>query len=371
MYDVIVKVRCIFCRMAKAQATQLTPTSPSTTDPTPDSIPIVHPSLPSTLGSYSSPSTSGGIHSTPGPSPYSTVELVMFKKVIASGCTIQSQQRGEPDLTQQELCDALYTTLRQSPGSFLMRFGKYLDEGDLTYFDSMLASDFEVNFRVNELRENLRQSSKTRMKRIKNRRYQYLQQLMEKSTYFSEEEMRQREPLLFEYYIGQYLTEDEKFKIEQNKSEMTLSSMILKNMEIDRRLNLLREQIKKEQVNCEEPSSEDDEDQEENCTDSKHLSMAAMELSSDPTLAAREKFMMRQEFLAAMQANFLDGKDRDFDYSKVDYNDSYDSLDMKGKDEEDNYFDTEEPSFCGLSGADAITQQSESMEVDMNDKDSS
>ena len=41
---------------------------------------------------------------------------------------------------------------------------------------------------------------------------------MKGSDYFSEENMRKRSPLLYEQYIGQYLTEEEKF--ERDKAEM-------------------------------------------------------------------------------------------------------------------------------------------------------
>ena len=48
-----------------------------------------------------------------------------------------------------------------------------------------------------------------------------------------------------------------------------------------------------------------------------------------------------------MQERFIQGEDRDyFDYSTVDTNEDFDDLQVRGQDEEDAYFDDEEPSVC-------------------------
>lgn len=45
---------------------------------------------------------------------------------------------------------------------------------------------------------------------IKNRRFDALKKMVTEGTYFSEEEMRKRNPLLYEQLVGQYLSEEEK-----------------------------------------------------------------------------------------------------------------------------------------------------------------
>ena len=45
-----------------------------------------------------------------------------------------------------------------------------------------------------------------------------------------------------------------------------------------------------------------------------------------------------------MQLRFLSGEEREFDYSKVDNNVEYDSIEQRRIDEEEKYFDSEEPS---------------------------
>lgn len=261
----------------------------------------------------------------------SASEMRMFCKILSSNCIIKSQQRGEPDLTEKQKTDILVDILHRRPGAFLMRFGSLLDEADLSYFDSK--EDFEVTFRVKELRRSL--SAGSQQKRVRNRRYECLKELTANTSYFSEEDMRDRNPLLYEYYIGKYLTEEEREAMDSNRVDMSLSALIMRNMEIDRRAELLRRQQKSEQVEELDSSSSEDEDEE-----------GGMKLSTDPDVAAQEKQMLRQEFLRAMQLSFLSGEDKEFDYSKVDSNDQYDSLDHRQQDEEEAYFDQEEPSWC-------------------------
>ena len=44
-----------------------------------------------------------------------------------------------------------------------------------------------------------------------------------------------------------------------------------------------------------------------------------------------------------MQDRFIRGEDTDFDYNTVDTNADYDDLNLKERDEQDKYFDEEEP----------------------------
>lgn len=59
-------------------------------------------------------------------------------------------------------------------------------------------------------------------------------------------------------------------------------------------------------------------------------------------VTADEKELLREEFIGIMQANFLSGKDKDFDYSTVDDNADYDNIDLQAQDEEDKYFDADD-----------------------------
>ncbi len=300
----------------------------------------------------------------------SVLELGMFSKIVRSGLTIKSQQRGDAALTWEQKVEALRSLLYEKPDAFLMRFGKVLDDKDLAWFDSYLsgAAGFEVDFRVKELRKNLAMSSKSRENMVKNRRFEYLKELMDSSSsYFSEEEMRNRNPLLYEHYIGQYLSEEER-QLLDNKitSDMTLSGMILKKMELDRRSELLSRQQEVEAGQIVESDSSDSSESEDSEDERETEENLGMKLSTDPIAACREKEMLKEEFLKAMQLRFLNGEERDFDYSKVDSDEKYDSIDARQRDEEDDYFDTEEPSGCEESHSNDGT----GMEVESTGMDS-
>ena len=277
--------------------------------------------------------------STSAVHPVGEPKMRMFQKIIASGRTIKSQQREESEYSEPQKIEMLSGILHQTPGAFLMRFGHELDGTDLKYFSA--SKDFEVDFRVKELRRNL--DSRVREKRVRNRRYECIKELTEKSEYFSEEEMRDRNPLLYEHYIGQYLTQEEKDTLDSSKSEMSLSAMIMGKMNIDRRRELLTRQQEQEAGQLEETdSSSEEEDISRRSEDSGGVTL--------PEIDTREKWMMRQEFLRAMQLSFLSGEDKDFDYGKVDANERYDPMELRGQDEEDAYFDEEEPSWCQDGG---------------------
>lgn len=250
----------------------------------------------------------------------------IFQKVVGSELTIKPQQRGEPDLTEEEKVAYLSSLLSSKPGAFLMRFGKVLDQQDLAFFSG--SSDYEVQFRVKQLSRDL--APENRWRRTSNRRYECMKELM-KTDYFSEEEMRQRNPLLFQRYVGQYMSEEEVAELDGGQtSDMTLSSFILQRMRLDeRRERERRQQEREEEVEEEEDSSSEEETEEE----------------TEEEVTEEEKKEMKRQFLQAMQLSFLGGKDTGFDYSSVDQDERYDSLETQQQDGEDAYFDAEEPQW--------------------------
>jgi len=56
----------------------------------------------------------------------------------------------------------------------------------------------------------------------------------------------------------------------------------------------------------------------------------------------QEKHMLHEEFLSVMQDKFMRGEEEEFDYSAVDTNNEYDDLTIRERDEEEQYFDSEE-----------------------------
>ena len=254
----------------------------------------------------------------------------MFRRVISSGLTIKAQQRGDPDLTEDEKIATLSVMLFDQPGAFLMRFGSVLDNADLDYFAK--SSEYEVKFRVKELRKQLVPAN--RQTRTRNRRYKCMEELLS-TDYFSEEEMRQRNPLLFRHYVGQYMSEEEVAELDGTRTDMSLSSHIMRKMRQDVCRERERVQVEREREQEEEEDTSSEEEDE------------GME-GGRVEVTEAEKLLLRREFLRVMQLRFLRGEDRDFDYSSVDTNERYDSVEMQQQDGEDAYFDGEEPQWwCG------------------------
>lgn len=189
-----------------------------------------------------------------------TVESIAVA-VAKSGCMVKSQQRDEPELTESEKMTILREMISQRPATFLSRFGKYLAKEDLPFFDH-LRDDYEVNFRLKELKTFF-DSRKSKVN-VRNRRYECLQRLMSNSDYFSEESMRKRCPLLYEQYIGQYLTEEEKLQRDKNEmgEEPSLSDFLLYRQEKD-----MTEWMYEYQKEKEEQGIEEDDDSSESESD--------------------------------------------------------------------------------------------------------
>ncbi|XP_015680059.1 coiled-coil domain-containing protein 97 [Protobothrops mucrosquamatus] len=215
--------------------------------------------------------------------------LAMFHAVANSRLAVRSQQKDEPDFTPAQKLDILRDLYHTKPLVFLERFR------------TTPLSPFLVG-----------------------------------GEYFSDEQMRGRDPLLYEQYIGQYLSDEELQELGQCKLEAScsLSGVLLDSYQeqvIQQRL-LVQQEL--EDACLEE--EEEDSDQE---SEDQALNPDADEWVPD----AEEKAFLREEFTSRMYQHFLEGKDLDFNYSEVDENPDFDNLDIVSRDEEERYFDGEEP----------------------------
>uniref|UniRef100_A0A803YFP5 Coiled-coil domain containing 97 n=1 Tax=Meleagris gallopavo TaxID=9103 RepID=A0A803YFP5_MELGA len=140
------------------------------------------------------------------PLPMAAVES-MLAAVAASPVRVRSQQQGDPELTAAERHRELRALFLRKPLVFLERFHGALRPEHLPCF-AHLPPCYEVAFYCRQVRGRRRQSPEngaTRWPRrpgartrLRNRRYAALRQLIAGGEYFSEEEMRAREPLLYE-----------------------------------------------------------------------------------------------------------------------------------------------------------------------------
>lgn len=127
--------------------------------------------------------------------------------VAKSDGFFKSQQVGEPDLTFTEKREIAGNLLVKSLPLFLERYWKFIKIEDVPYFDAY-KSNYDVNFYVNEIL--MLNNTKTNKVRIKNRRYEALKRMVDEKSYFSDAEMKKRNPFLYDQMIGRHLTEKER-----------------------------------------------------------------------------------------------------------------------------------------------------------------
>ncbi|CAN9505865.1 unnamed protein product [Ophioblennius macclurei] len=263
----------------------------------------------------------------------------MIEVVAASGSLVKSQQIGEAELTLEERRKELLQQYQRRPLVFLERYHACLKPQHLSAF-STVSSDPRAQHYSKVIQR--RTAGRTNRTRVRNQRYAALRALQKEGEYFSEEQMRMREPLLYEQYIGQYLTDEEVFERSQEamsegaQSEPGapgggtggLAHLLLNSYQERLIQNRLQEEQEREEGAQEEEEEEDDDDG------------GGQPKDQEPT--PEEKALLREEFISQMHQRFLDGKDKDFNYSEVDENPDYDNLDIVSRDAEDKYFDEDD-----------------------------
>ncbi|KAM3863905.1 coiled-coil domain-containing protein 97 [Diretmus argenteus] len=260
----------------------------------------------------------------------------MVEAVALTRSLVKSQQIGDAELTLDQRREELLQQYRSRPLVFLERYQACLKPQHLAAF-AHLSSDPRAQHYSRVIQR--RAAGRTDRTRVRNQRYAALRALQKDGQYFSEEQMRMREPLLYEQYIGQYLTDEE--VLERSQEAMLgaqggardpeggggLAHLLLDSYQE----RLIQNRLEEEQER-EECAREEDEDEEDNDDRAKE------EWETTP----EEKALLREEFISQMHQRFLDGKDKDFNYSEVDENPDYDNLDIVSRDAEEKYFDDDD-----------------------------
>ncbi|XP_016064724.1 PREDICTED: coiled-coil domain-containing protein 97 [Miniopterus natalensis] len=277
------------------------------------------------------------------PEAKNTAVSAMLHAVAASRLPVCSQQQGEPDLTEQEKVAILGQLYQEKPLVFLERFRTSLREEHLACFGH-LRGDHRADFYCAEVARQGTARPRTLRTRLRNRRYAALRELIQEGEYFSDEQMRFRAPLLYEQYIGQYLTQEElsaRTPAQQppkpgspGTPACPLSDLLLQSYQERELQQRLLQQQEEEEACLEEEEEEEDSDKED---------QSPGRDSETWVPDSEERLILREEFTSRMHQRFLDGKDGDFDYSTVDDNPDFDNLDIVARDEEERYFDGEEP----------------------------
>ncbi|XP_033115783.1 coiled-coil domain-containing protein 97-like isoform X1 [Anneissia japonica] len=267
-----------------------------------------------------------------------SVEVVqkrMLENIANSNARISSQQKDEIDLTLEQKVVILRELFEKKPAVFAERFHMYLAEEDLIAFENNKL--YEVDFYLKEARKRLASNNSDVV--VKNRRYEALRKLEREGVYFGDEAMNERAPYMYNYYIGQYQSQAEKERPYDN-TDLKFSTILIDFMHRQDREALFKSQQEDEEcMEEEEEEEEDEDDDEEEKEDEVHSSPDPKESGSKVTITDEEKHLLREEFMSHMRERFLSGKDEDFDYTSVDFNREYDSVETRTQDEQEKYFD--------------------------------
>lgn len=197
----------------------------------------------------------------------------IFDRICSSGRMIVSQQRGEPDLTREENHRVLEHLYKTNPTNFTYRFGSLLTDEELKrYFDP--TADF-IQSITKENREKLRA----------NRRFNHMQKLMAQGTYFSDEAMKERSPLLYEQLIEKYQQGEKRTPVLKT-AQAPLTDFYMEHLESLNHHQRVEDELRREEE--EDDDEEDEEDEEGEDEDKREYSK-------------EEKDLYHQEFLAIHQ----------------------------------------------------------------------
>lgn len=184
---------------------------------------------------------------------------------------------------------------------------------------------------------------------VKNRRYACMRKMIkEENIYFSEDEMIERDPELYEDIVGQYLSTVEKQA--RKKFDVKKCSLVeILYESIDRQDEKLRENEATNSINDESEGqqlmNEDSNSQEahENLWGNFDGERKTAKKRKSHFITKGEQDMLKKEWTDIMYNNFLSGKDIDyFDYTEVDSNDMCDETCENDQDCQDKYFDEED-----------------------------
>ncbi|CAF0995025.1 unnamed protein product [Adineta steineri] len=240
----------------------------------------------------------------------------MFDRICSSNVTITSQQRNEPDFTYEQKHTILHDLYTTNPASFIYRFGSLLTDDELKHY-------FDPNA------DYIRQiSTPNRHKICANRRFTYMQQLLANGTYFSDEAMKERSPLLYEQMIEKY-NDNTNNQLVKKTADGVLADFYMEHLESMNHHERVAEEFENEErFRNEDDDDESEEDEEE---------------EDETKYSSAERELYRQEFLAIQKEKFLNGEDSNIDYTSIDNNDNLDNIKIREHDEEEKYFDDEDP----------------------------
>ncbi|CDY09509.1 BnaC02g20510D [Brassica napus] len=254
----------------------------------------------------------------------SSLEGLYFPRAVQS-TTASSDQRKS----------ILLDLLRRDPAIFLERYGLQLSLDELLAFDA-LKHDYEVDWHLKNLRKKISPTSeelKSRSVAVRNRRLAYLNKLVSEGQYFSEDDIRDREPYLHHEYVGKF--QDSMSRNMARPGERWSETLMRRAEEAALESE---EESEQEEVETEE---EEEEEEKQTGASSSLAEAGGAENKQGTVLPPEEMQEMMEQFTSIMQQKFLSGEDHEhLDYTKIDNDENLDDhwLREVGLDAEEKYF---------------------------------
>ncbi|KAG1459908.1 hypothetical protein G6F56_006060 [Rhizopus delemar] len=288
------------------------------------------------------------------------IKVMTFIRENINDIPFKTLRMGETELNDKDKLEQMNAMLESDPGLFLSKWGRYLSQSILSLFQC-LQDDYEVKFYLSSLlyKETELPTTNTRNQKsalytlFQNRRFEYLKRELRHSDYFSDESMQLREPELYQQYVGRYIPEEK--KNEPFGKNITLVNRILSNIDQSYVNDCLNRQrvVEEEQFEEEEEESDDDGplsmDKDVEMKDSNQEKFEAKSETNESDTEKEDvedmdkyKEEKRDELIRLLEEKFLAGKDNDFDYSQIDYNEVYDDIEQQERDFQDRYFDEDD-----------------------------
>ncbi|CAK9033183.1 unnamed protein product [Durusdinium trenchii] len=154
--------------------------------------------------------------------------------------------------------------------------------------------------------------------------------------FFSEEEMKERDPQLYHRLVGQYIDTTVKLS---DPMQGSLSTYLMQQLEKEceaEELQLSCAAVERGDASMPAPAKRQKvHDGGEEFTNEDYYDVSDTEAGSDDFAVRRAKF------LKAMRDRFVDGLERNFDYAALDEDSELDDVVEMGRDAEEKYFDAE------------------------------
>mmetsp|Transcript_1183 Transcript_1183/g.3666 ORF Transcript_1183/g.3666 Transcript_1183/m.3666 type:complete len:272 (+) Transcript_1183:274-1089(+) len=230
--------------------------------------------------------------------------------------------------------DKLENQCARDPCDFLRRNGHLADLEELRKAlkdEAVPGDDLDFLLNVLEMRERgtRRRKEVSYASRVKNRRYIALQRMLHSSDYFSDENLEDRDPLLFHRHIGRYLPQ------RPQRGATGIVEVVVDSFDAT---SLLRRRLQQRGMEI-GLGMQNESDFEAMMSKEKESDSEA--LQDGPPLQDQLDDN-RDELITIMSQRFLDGLDESyFDYRDVDESEKYDDTVQEERDAEELYFDAQ------------------------------